>query len=198
MSLSLNVQARLALDQEETARSTRSISGISRIRPGHDALHRDRFTYHDDIHTEQDDLIAMAFINASDGIKRSLSPAHGCSPDPEDIGHRIGIDSTALSDHEERSTTNTLRDREPMMSPAAMTNGTNGIQAIHPVSFDDHYAHTFSPPATNGHNGSSEGGGQTDAKAGKGYGIGGARQAQGHRTQALCARPTPQMAPAPA
>eukprot|EP00486_Rosalina_sp_Unknown_P004295 CAMPEP_0201571704 /NCGR_PEP_ID=MMETSP0190_2-20130828/14607_1 /ASSEMBLY_ACC=CAM_ASM_000263 /TAXON_ID=37353 /ORGANISM="Rosalina sp." /LENGTH=717 /DNA_ID=CAMNT_0047996643 /DNA_START=236 /DNA_END=2392 /DNA_ORIENTATION=+ len=73
-------QARLALDNEARRSSSYLVSGISRIRPAHDNLYRDKFTYHGGIHTEQDDLIAMAFIDTLTSLHESLSPANRSSP----------------------------------------------------------------------------------------------------------------------
>ncbi len=90
-------QARLALDHEEKRSSSYLVSGISRIRPSHDALHRDKFSYHGGIHTEQDDLIAMTFI---DTLQSSLSPENrALSPEPD----------TAISTDELFAKINTLR-----------------------------------------------------------------------------------------
>ena len=73
-------QARMALDNEQARSSSYLVSGISRIRPTHDSLFRDKFTYHGGIHTEQDDLIAMAFIDTLTSLQESLSPANRSSP----------------------------------------------------------------------------------------------------------------------
>eukprot|EP00484_Ammonia_sp_Unknown_P000784 CAMPEP_0197021680 /NCGR_PEP_ID=MMETSP1384-20130603/2627_1 /TAXON_ID=29189 /ORGANISM="Ammonia sp." /LENGTH=1130 /DNA_ID=CAMNT_0042449567 /DNA_START=117 /DNA_END=3509 /DNA_ORIENTATION=- len=73
-------QARLALDNEAARSSSYLVSGISRIRTNHDAMNRDKFTYHGGIHTEQDDLIAMAFIDTLTSLQESLSPANRSSP----------------------------------------------------------------------------------------------------------------------
>jgi len=85
-------QARLALDQEDAARSSSRISGISRIRPAHDAMHRDRFSYHGAIHTEQDDLIAMALIDTLVEIKKSISNCGSPEPDADGVMHELGAD----------------------------------------------------------------------------------------------------------
>lgn len=74
-------QARLALDTADAQRSSGYlVSGISRIRPTHDALHRDRFTYHGGVHTEEDDLIALQFVNTLESLHKSLSPEARRSP----------------------------------------------------------------------------------------------------------------------
>eukprot|EP01084_Bolivina_argentea_P314685 545059_1 len=150
-------QARLALDNMERTRSqSYLVSGISRIRPAHDALHRDKFTYHGGIHTEQDDLIAMAFIDTLQSLQLSLSPVNRASPSGSD-------DPLPLNTEELFEKINTLRscvEQMPIFQAALSDDGRDlisnppSIQShdgahAHARSFEQHYARTFIPLQAN-------------------------------------------------
>jgi len=118
-------QARLALDNELARSSTYLVSGISRIRPTHDAMHRNKFTYHGGIHTEQDDLLALTFIDTLTSLQYSLSPENRGSPiDAQD--------KEPLNAEEVFSKLNTLRscvEQMEVFKPALSDDGRGSVRS---------------------------------------------------------------------
>jgi len=111
-------QARLALDTADAQRSSGYlVSGISRIRPTHDALYAKHFSYHGGIHTEEDDLIALQFVNTLDSLVVSLSPDPRRSPSG---------DNSEVLNHEEL-----------LAKVQTLSNFVHHMQAFQPALSDD-------------------------------------------------------------
>eukprot|EP01083_Nonionella_stella_P175674 612516_1 len=136
-------QARSALENMASRSSSYLVSGISRIRPTHDALHRDKFTYHGGVHTAQDDLIAMAFIDTLQSLQMSLSPPHRGSPTGSTDHQPINTDELFEKVNTLRSCVAQMPIFQIALSDKSVLNpiGPHHPLPIHSQSFDDHLVH---------------------------------------------------------